>query len=968
MTGKALHPLRQVVDLSDLPLGAVLPQDALQPLFERLTYSGVEAYVVADALIVDLELAFEQEIALALPGLNSFALVLLSGGVGWTEVRTQVVIGPQPELAIVGASVGLRVPPGVLKSVATGGPAEISVAADLHVSPAGLELSGVTGADLPPAYVADTKIIVEADDVLPVVGGVDPPAFVDQPDFQGVVIEKLAVTIPDEYLHTDPGSALEIAIVEAFIGPQGFTGQTHVAAADLAHPVTGSLFGFGFRFDSFALAIRHNELQAAKLAVELHLAAFDGEGEQKWVALEVGFTTGGDIEAALASAQPPGASTEPDALVSYQLDGLARLGVRELRVVSRSGVWILFLSGSATLLVGGGVVKWPTLEFEDLGIGSDGKLVTEPGGGIRLRGVLTADLGPFQLRAGGFGLGFDASGSLIFTPPNVIGLAIDTPAVRGGGYVTFDAEAGRYSGVFELTIIDVVSVKVTGILNTKAPDGTPGFALLILITAEGFTPIQLGMGFTLTGIGGLLALNRTVNADAIRGGLQDGVLDSVLFAKDPVRNATRILASLDAIFPLARDRLVIGPLAEISWGTPPVVKLRVALLLEVPQPIRAVLLAALSVLLPRQESAVVELHVDAIGALDLGRGELALDASLHDSRLLSFTLTGDMALRLNWGSEPAFVLSVGGFHPRFTPPRGLRPLKRLALTLTGGDNPRVRLETYLAVTSNTIQMGARVTVYEEAAGFGIDGGGSFDALIQWSPFRIDAAFAAWVRVFGPTGTLLGISVALNVTGPTPWHVTGKATVHVLFFSVSVGVDFTLGKAAAPAPVQSVDVAALLWEHVSDRGSWHVVLSAGEATDVTLALPDPTRPDAAVVAHPLAQISVRQRVVPLGTDVSRLGAALPTEGTRSYVLDIDAPGLTAKRVDDLFAPAQYMTMSDDERLAGPSFKAMAAGVSVQAEKAATVGPGLGCELAVETLDVAHLDEPALGGAAVAGVSA
>ena len=46
------------------------------------------------------------------------------------------------------------------------------------------------------------------------------------------------------------------------------------------------------------------------------------------------------------------------------------------------------------------------------------------------------------------------------------------------------------------------------------------------------------MGFALTGIGGLLALNRTVNADAVRDGLRDGVLDSVLFVKDPVHNAT----------------------------------------------------------------------------------------------------------------------------------------------------------------------------------------------------------------------------------------------------------------------------------------------------------------------------------------------------------------------------------------------------------------------------------------------
>jgi hypothetical protein len=591
------------------------------------------------------------------------------------------------------------------------------------------------------------------------------------------------------------------------------------------------------------------------------------------------------------------------------------------------------------------------------------------------------EIGPFSAVVEGVGvaleLGAPADGqpgtmgpvdlALGFKPPTGVGLAIDAPAVSGGGFLFFDDDAGRYAGVFELTIMDVVSVKAIALITTKLPDGSAGFALLIMITAEGFTPIQLGMGFSLTGIGGLLALNRTVDADAVRGGLQDGVLDSILFVKDPVRNANRIIATLDKVFPLAADRLVIGPLAEISWGSPaPLVKLRIALLLEVPQPIRAILLAALSVVLPREKEAVVELHVDAIGVLDLGRGELALDASLHHSRLLTFSLTGDMALRLNWGSDPMFLLSIGGFHPKFTPPRGLRPLQRLALTLTDGANPRVRFEAYLALTSNTVQMGARVSVFAEVGGFGIDGGGSFDTLIQWSPFALEVAFAAWLRVFSSAGTLLAISVALNVTGPTPWHVTGKASVQVLFFSISVGIDLYLGATAEPEPVATVDVAAALWEEVSDPRSWHAVLPASTRPGATLAPPEQSgAAAAAMVAHPLAVISMRQKVVPLGVPVSRVGAAVPTQGTRAYALDVGGPaGMMIGVVDDLFAPAQYTDVPDDVRLAGPSFARLPAGVSMHAANASDAGPGLGCDLAFETLDVHDLDQPANLGAPVA----
>ena len=263
-------------------------------------------------------------------------------------------------------------------------------------------------------------------------------------------------------------------------------------------------------------------------------------------------------------------------------------------------------------------------------------------------------------------------------PPAGVGLAIATSVVSGGGFLTLDSDTGLYAGVFELTLLGTVSVKAIGLINIKDAQGRQTFALLIVITAEGFMPIQLGFGFELTGIGGLLALNHTVDADAVKAGLRDGVLDQVLFVSDPVHNAAKIITTLERVFPQSPDRLLIGPLVEIGWGgSPPLVKIRMALLLELPKPVRVVLLAALSAYLPKPGAAVVELHVDAIGVLDLSRGELSLDASLHDSRILTYPLAGDMALLCNWGDAPILVLSCGGFHPRYQAPSRLRQLSRL---------------------------------------------------------------------------------------------------------------------------------------------------------------------------------------------------------------------------------------------------------------------------------------------------
>jgi hypothetical protein len=579
-----------------------------------------------------------------------------------------------------------------------------------------------------------------------------------------------------------------------------------------------------------------------------------------------------------------------------------------------------------------------TVTFKQIGLRT---VVGAPAGG-------TGNLGPLDVR---FGL----------AGPEAIGLSISAAAVSGGGYLEANPETGTYVGVAELTLVGTVSVKAIGIITTRMPDGSDGFALLLLITAEGFTPVQLGMGFALTGIGGLIALNRTVDADAVRGGLKDGILDSILFVKDPVKNADRVVASLDAVFPLARDHLVVGPLAEISWGTPAIVHLRLALLLDLPMPVRAIILAALSVTLPTPESPVVEIHVDAIGVLDLGKGQLALDASLHDSRILSFTLTGDLALRLDWGDQPGFLLSVGGFHPRFRPPPGLRPLNRLALQLTSSSNPMVRFEAYLAITSNTLQMGARATVKLSAGGFGIDGGGSFDTLIQWSPFHIEVDVAAWVRVTAGGTTILSLNLSLSVTGPAPWHLTGTAEFHLLFLSVSVHVDLTLGSSSsATAAVETVDVAGLVWARVSSPAAWEAVLPASASPGAVIGglTPDPTR----VLAHPLASVSVRQNLAPLGLRISHVGAHLPAAGPATLGLTLTAPaGTVATSVADLFARAQFADVAAEERLSAPSFESFPSGVRLDPAAAASAGPTTPCLAVVDTLELSSLDLPATPGA-------
>jgi hypothetical protein len=99
--------------------------------------------------------------------------------------------------------------------------------------------------------------------------------------------------------------------------------------------------------------------------------------------------------------------------------------------------------------------------------------------------------------------------------------------------------------------------------------------------------------------------------------------------------------------------------------------------------------------------------------LQLGGPELRLLGIQTDQQI------ADIAnyVRASWGRQPNFVLAVGGLNPRFPPPAGFPKLARLSLSLGDSDNPRLRFESYLALTSNTVQFGARLDFSYTAAGF-----------------------------------------------------------------------------------------------------------------------------------------------------------------------------------------------------------------------------------------------------------
>lgn len=515
-----------------------------------------------------------------------------------------------------------------------------------------------------------------------------------------------------------------------------------------------------------------------------------------------------------------------------------------------------------------------------------------------------------------------------FQPPKAIGLDIDGKVVHGGGFLDLDREHSQYAGALHLEIEGFASLSALGLLNTNIPGG--GFSLLVIITADGFKPIPIGFGFMLTGIGGLLGIHRTVNEEAVQAGVRADTLNAVLAPKDLVRNAPQYLSVIRNLFPVARDHYLFGLVAQITWGTPPLITINLALILELGLRTRFLIMGQVSAVLPKKDLDLVRLRMNIFGGVDFDQKRAFLDAVLFDSRLVDrFVITGEMRMRLSWGNQPFFALSVGGLHPAFVPPPGLERMQRAAIVFADSDNLKIRCESYFAITSNTVQFGARAELFAKKSKFSISGQAGYDVLIQFDPFHFIASLHASLQLKAGSTNLFKVSFAGELSGPRPLNVKGKATFEIWWIDFAVSFNATLVSGEKPPLPAPVDVGALLRTALADAAAWNAVMPGTSERLVSLR----EGPAGAVRIHPLSTLTVKQSVVPLNTSISRFGNTRPVGGTQEFRIQQIVVGaatltpLAGDLVRDHFAPAQFRDLSDDQKLSCPSFELLPAGVSV-----------------------------------------
>jgi hypothetical protein len=543
-------------------------------------------------------------------------------------------------------------------------------------------------------------------------------------------------------------------------------------------------------------------------------------------------------------------------------------------------------------------------------------------------------------------------------PLKAIGVAVTLPPVSGGGDMR-PLDDGGYAGAIAL---DLGVIAVQGVGQFRPPNADRPTSSFLIMLGVIFPPpgIQLSFGFALDAVGGLVGVNHRVDATALRQLVSDGNADRILFPDNLIDRADEVIDALSSSFPPAGGRFVIAPMVRITWGAR-MVSLSGSLILELPAPVQALILGRLLVGIPDPVVPLIRLQASILGKFDPDIPMFELLVSLAGSWIVGLAVRGEIYLLVRGGDDPEFVLSAGGFHPRYLRPAGVPALQRLQLDLCPGAGYGMRIEAYLALTSNAVQFGGQLHLEAMLADCGVEGWLGLDALFRFEPtFSFEVAMRAGVAVRAFGHRLASVGLAFTLSGPAPWRAVGVGSISVLFWDVCM--DFDIGWGSPPAVSAAVAddrLPADLRAAIRTTKAWVAERPAAERTGLTFSREASDAMAAGRLLHPDAAIRVTQSVLPLGVFFNRYGRQR-ISAQRWIVTSVTIGEITFRpRADgepaERFVRGEFFDLTEDEQLTAPGVAVYTSGTRIST-KGFELGAGHRVDDGYETH---YLEPPASG---------
>ncbi len=526
-----------------------------------------------------------------------------------------------------------------------------------------------------------------------------------------------------------------------------------------------------------------------------------------------------------------------------------------------------------------------------------------------------AEFGPLKVFIDGAGVWLgrwsDGNGGLI--PPKGIGVSIDAGPVKGGGFLEVINE-NEFAGAFHMTILGIGAFAYC--IYKTLPTGEVSFVSLIGIRIPP-PGIQISFGFAVTGFGGLVGINRKADTDLIRERLSTGSAGDVLFNDDPMKNAPKLLGDMQLFFPALKDGFIIGPTFQINWLY--IVTLDVGLFIQLPGP-TIFIAGSAKLVIGSEEFALINLRMDILGGIDTTKSLIFLDGHLVNSSVLGiFRITGGMALRVAYGDNGYFLFSVGGFNTAFNPGQMELPKLQRAGVTYKLDSLWLKNEMYLALTSNTFQLGCSIEAGLEIGPITANGSFSFDSLIEFKPFSFVGKIHAGFDVEAKGVSIANVMVTGTLSGPGPLVLEARASVKILV-RIHGHVTVTLIN-NPPEFLESIHNVALYLKDQGEISNPDNVRPEGEDSSVILA-PNST---SLKLFSPVGTIIWEQKRVPLQLPIQKL-AGIALIGYHKISVTTDKPSIPEY---DWFGVGTYLVLKDAEALNNALFVKQQSGIRIGA---------------------------------------
>ncbi len=459
-------PLSAYADLSKLPVGDLVGPgegETRESLLSRIRVkgfnyaeineSGVDiGAVVTGSIVIVPATDGTSGLALKVPGVDAFELVTGIGEISYSvtlrEAESTDAAKNYPVIIeITGIDLGLRLKGEFLRPAelqtdgsykvftfdeakghfvdgATPVFTEFSTTADVVVRytwDGEVEAEFVTGSGPAkfnasrPFMIAETGVVVDVRGASLDLSTTSSPASAPNAAWRGLTLDELSVAFTgdlaidpmDSDQSANPPELGNVALSKFAIGTGGFSGE--IAAANLGAGAPADLGGIDFKLQKIGVVFQQNALTAAELGGRFDSFPFF----EKPLKLDLAFDLKGNFTAGIAADDPSrDASTE---LVSWDIDGAAKLAVDSIEFELADKVFYTTINGDLTLsfLGGGSGVNAQSPQDEkipinNLRISSTGE-VTLDGGWVTLAQKRYLDFNAFRVELSQIGFGLEGT-------------------------------------------------------------------------------------------------------------------------------------------------------------------------------------------------------------------------------------------------------------------------------------------------------------------------------------------------------------------------------------------------------------------------------------------------------------------------------------------------------------------------------------------------------------------------------